>query len=1136
MRYISWMKGLWLTLVLMLAAGVSVEVAAQGRPDAINLENNPDSLRKMVQELRGLATGFNGAEHVLQKPAENEKYPNKKFGDHLFLMGEAGITMDRSQNSWFSSPGLGMRAGVQVGDWFTPVHGMRVGLNAGRHNGGAVSNPFFVGLSADYLMNLSSLLRKENLKRRFELIAAFGLEYQALFQHYDWSHAGGFRFGLQPRLNFTPMTFFFVEPRIGFYTDKIDGIDTWRGYDWEASILGGFGYRLQSEPYRKNSPFGGVGRGWYLSAGAGVTGVFDHGFRMPGELGPAGLLAVGNQLTPISSVRLGAMGRYIKTGLYEANKYSLGVQLDYLLNFHSAFGGYDPNRVFELSGVLGAGYHVNASNNMKNDRFTLGAGVHGDFHVHNNWSLFLEPRVDFYPNMSWDDSFNSYIDPIPTVLAGVTYYPVSRDVAKYPVREPYELPSAIGDIYVTAGAGLAMPLASSESNFFPYLGARLSAGLGTRWSSTSGARLLANVTCLQTPYGMPYTAAIGAQLDYILYMNSLAWGNNHNSHFELNGVVGLNYDYILMDHRYRHTLGAGVGLQGVYRINEMFGLFVEPRLNVAPNNHWEKGMLEKLDVLPTVTLGLNYDLYGYGKRNGRPKREEFITDNFAEHVFYGMNVGAVSVLSRNLIDHPANMLGGMATAYLGKWFTGASGARVSLGGGAYGEYQLGHRIFAVAELDYLWNINTTLYGYRPDRIFTTSLSAGPALAFSTGRKFDFYLGAGVGLQGAWKLNEGLRLVAEPQLRFFHKNISAENVFYLPDMFGSFSVGLQYQLDRYDYRTNRVAYESSDKYFVSTALLNSKHDSSVGFATGHGGYLALGKWYTPLSAWRIGLDMEYYHEDIRMATAALSADYLFNLTAFTMQYNPNRVFDLIALCGVRGGVAYRVGKSEAIYGLKAGLQGKFRLSPRIDFFLEPEALMTHIPQMWGSDFEPELRLLAGVNYKLGHRQEGNRRVSIERKNELSLSAAPTVFCYNDKEGRSVSFGADFSYGHWFNSVSGLQLGVGYDGIPRERETTLKVTSAKAGYMLDLTSLLEPMPDRKFHLVATVGAGLGWSDYSGKTKMGWLGEGRMKLRWDLGPVMSCFIEPSITLWSGKIYKPVAYNYMGVARLSAGLSCRF
>ena len=108
----------------------------------------------------------------------------------------------------------------------------------------------------------------------------------------------------------------------------------------------------------------------------------------------------------------------------------------------------------------------------------------------------------------------------------------------------------------------------------------------------------------------------------------------------------------------------------------MFDLFVEPRLNVSQNNRWERNLFSSVDVVPTVTAGLSYNLYAYGMKHGSfEKTVEFRNENFVDHMFYGLNIGAAGILHKGLRTNPLDRIGPMASLYLGKWFTAASGVR-----------------------------------------------------------------------------------------------------------------------------------------------------------------------------------------------------------------------------------------------------------------------------------------------------------------------------------------------------------------------------------------------------------------------------------------------------------------------------
>lgn len=139
-------------------------------------------------------------------------------------------------------------------------------------------------------------------------------------------------------------------------------------------------------------------------------------------------------------------------------------------------------------------------------------------------------------------------------------------------------------------------------------------------------------------------------------------------------------------------------------------------------------------------------------------------------MFYGLNIGAAGILHKGLRTNPLDRIGPMASLYLGKWFTAASGVRLTAGGGAYGDSQPGYRKFGLVQLDYLWNINSTLYGYNPSRIFHATLGVGAVLSYATSYNSGFYPGMGLSLQGLWNVGSGIGLFVEPQVRAFGKNI------------------------------------------------------------------------------------------------------------------------------------------------------------------------------------------------------------------------------------------------------------------------------------------------------------------------------------------------------------------------------
>ena len=52
-------------------------------------------------------------------------------------------------------------------------------------------------------------------------------------------------------------------------------------------------------------------------------------------------------------------------------------------------------------------------------------------------------------------------------------------------------------------------------------------------------------------------------------------------------------------------------------------------------------------------------------------------------------------------------------------------------------------------------------------------------------------------------------------------------------------------------------------------------------------------------------------------------------------------------------------------VRAGLQGRFRVSDNLDIFVEPQGLLLKSPTITGSTISPQVRVMAGLSYKLGH---------------------------------------------------------------------------------------------------------------------------------------------------------------------------
>ena len=217
---------------------------------------------------------------------------------------------------------------------------------------------------------------------------------------------------------------------------------------------------------------------WYISMYGGVTSNFGSDCSHSGFfrlMGPAAMLAVGKEITPISGVRFqinynrntgvtdDMFGEVtikdVESGLetikdmswmthnrYKWNSY--GLSIDYLLNFTNLILGFRENRKFHLQGVVGIGgsvsrnytteqfaeaQHIDNSHdkelvnkdkydNRQHSLICLRAGLVGTFMIARNWNLHVEAVGSILDN-SYDsnpttsNTWDGHVD----YLLGVSY-------------------------------------------------------------------------------------------------------------------------------------------------------------------------------------------------------------------------------------------------------------------------------------------------------------------------------------------------------------------------------------------------------------------------------------------------------------------------------------------------------------------------------------------------------------------------------------------------------------------------------------------------------------------------------------------------------------------------------------------
>lgn len=640
----------------------------------------------------------------------------------------------------------------------------------------------------------------------------------------------------------------------------------------------------------------------------------------------------------------------------------------------------------------------------------------------------------------------------------------------------------------------------------------------------------------------PYFA--GLSVDYLMNLSALLRKDNPGRRFELIGLMGIEGQAL---HREGHKMWAAggfrIGLQPRLYLTRSTYMYVEPRIGIYTDGLDDVKTWHKYDWNASVMVGLGYRMNG--GTGLHVDNSLFIGEHFRDNLFVSVG-GGVQALG-NSTNNLRDRISGYGTFSVGKWFSAPAGLRLSLSGSEIREPRSDRRWSAIADIDFMWNLNSALSGYDPDRKIETNVVLGASGAYVSGQGKKFHPGLHAALQGIWNVSQSVGLYLEPQVRVFGRNISSHpssRVTLMPGV----NIGLIYRFrgsDEYNSYKSTFNYEDflgSRRYFVDLlggVFMRSRKWHPNGVVS-----LGFGKWFTPESAWRVSGEYASISESSSYRSLALSTDYMCSLSTLAGGFDDTRGFDLDAFVGLTAGAAhYNRGRNSLVWGPRAGLRGRISVSPAVDIIIEPQAQVLSIPH-YRHKYNPEFRVLAGVSYKLGRRSQamkGESNLITEEKprNFVNLSGGPMLFSETvfSSNVRKVSWGGEISVGRWLTDASGLQLGLNYDFIHRNRRQDVAIGTVKLDYMLNFTALFNDDDSRRFDIVPMIGIGYGWSDRDNGHHSVALDAG-VRASYRVTDRLYVTLTPTVTAWQPKLNGGAGntHHFIGVGRLPIGVSYRF
>lgn len=351
---------------------------------------------------------INAADYKVPVRRGAEKFESTKGVEHLFFSAAAGI--EYLPNVGSGSTEQGPRVMLYAGNWITPVIGYRGGFDYSMWRGDVATNR--IGISADYLINLSAFTARYNPKRLFEVVAVMGASYQVhLKKGYKAVHSYGLHGGLQGKFNLSPAFNLFIEPQLGIYPDQIDRNYSWRRYDLMATMMVGITYKPSGFSSSSLLKHGFAS----IAAGMGNTGnmAFNTEFGMGKWFGMSGINGV--------RISVGSSTAFLENfGGNPKRDFNVNLSVDYLCNLTTLFTERK-NRIFDLIFAGGVGSYFPGSDVSASVVFNGRLGFQAQAALSQHMGIWIEPRVNIFKDKSYRPDLLKPIRGTFGIMIGTSY-------------------------------------------------------------------------------------------------------------------------------------------------------------------------------------------------------------------------------------------------------------------------------------------------------------------------------------------------------------------------------------------------------------------------------------------------------------------------------------------------------------------------------------------------------------------------------------------------------------------------------------------------------------------------------------------------------------------------------------------
>ena len=237
--------------------------------------------------------------------------------------------------------------------------------------------------------------------------------------------------------------------------------------------------------------------------------------------------------------------------------------------------------------------------------------------------------------------------------------------------------------FLSVGAGPELMLYENNTFSGHRWGAAGNVSFGKWFDAVQGGRISLDAGFLgrtQTDSILGRSMRVGMMADYLINMSALGWGYDPGRRFELIWFAGVGGNYSMLRENEGFAWAARTGFQARLRLSRMTSIYLEPRVTFYGDKIDHTSNWRKYNLAPSLMAGVSYQMIPLAERLKDP---EFLKGTFFENTFFTVGGGMQTLIANRMArDNWWRSTGASFLFGMGKWFTPASGIRLSGQGGS----------------------------------------------------------------------------------------------------------------------------------------------------------------------------------------------------------------------------------------------------------------------------------------------------------------------------------------------------------------------------------------------------------------------------------------------------------------------